>query len=316
MANEQTGNKKRIAKNTVVLYIRMIVVMFITLYTSRIILSALGAEDFGLYNVIAGVVGLFLFLRTAMEKCTQRFLNVEMARGTDRLKDTFRVSLTIHLLIALFAFLLTETIGLWFLNSHVNIPEGREFAANCVYQAAVVGLSFTICTIPFSACIIAHEKMGFFAIISILDAFLNLAAAFMISLSGNDHLIFYAICILIVNALNFLAYLLYCMRKFEEVTLKVLWEKSLIKQMLDYIGWALFGHTLIIATNQGNILLVNQFYGVTVNAAMAIASQVNQVIRCTRLRFSSFACLWNNKNLLFPANHHIHATDIQSQHDS
>ena len=278
MANEQTGNKKRIAKNTVVLYIRMIVVMFITLYTSRIILSALGAEDFGLYNVIAGVVGLFLFLRTAMEKCTQRFLNVEMARGTDRLKDTFRVSLTIHLLIALFAFLLTETIGLWFLNSHVNIPEGREFAANCVYQAAVVGLSFTICTIPFSACIIAHEKMGFFAIISILDAFLNLAAAFMISLSGNDHLIFYAICILIVNALNFLAYLLYCMRKFEEVTLKVLWEKSLIKQMLDYIGWALFGHTLIIATNQGNILLVNQFYGVTVNAAMAIASQVNRAV--------------------------------------
>ena len=278
MAKEQTGNKKRIAKNTVVLYIRMIVVMFITLYTSRIILSALGAEDFGLYNVIAGVVGLFLFLRTAMEKCTQRFLNVEMARGTDRLKDTFRVSLTIHLLIALFAFLLTETIGLWFLNSHVNIPEGREFAANCVYQAAVIGLSFTICTIPFSACIIAHEKMGFFAFISIVDALLNLVAAFTISLLGNDHLIFYAICILIVNALNFLAYLIYCTRKFEEVTIKILWEKSLVKQMFDYIGWALFGHTLIIATNQGNIILVNQFYGVAVNAAMAIASQVNRAV--------------------------------------
>lgn len=276
--NEQTGNKKRIAKNTFVLYARSILVMVIALYTSRIILSALGAEDFGLYNVIAGVVGLFLFLRTAMEKCTQRFLNVEMVRGTDRLKDTFSVSLTIHLLIALFAFLLTETIGLWFLNYHVNIPEGREFAANCVYQAAVIGLSFTICTIPFSACIIAHEKMGFFAFVSIADAFLNLAAALTISLSGNDHLIFYSICVLIVNALNFLAYLLYCMRKFEEVTIKVLWEKSLIKQMLDYIGWTLFGHTLIIATNQGNIILVNQFFGVTVNAAMAIASQVNRAV--------------------------------------
>ena len=229
--NEQTGNKKRIAKNTFVLYARSILVMVIALYTSRIILSALGAEDFGLYNVIAGVVGLFLFLRTAMEKCTQRFLNVEMVRGTDRLKDTFSVSLTIHLLIALFAFLLTETIGLWFLNYHVNIPEGREFAANCVYQAAVIGLSFTICTIPFSACIIAHEKMGFFAFVSIADAVLNLAAALTISLSGNDHLIFYSICVLIVNALNFLAYLLYCMRKFEEVTIKVFGMQMQIKNI-------------------------------------------------------------------------------------
>lgn len=276
--NEQTSGKKRIAKNTFVLYARSVLVMFIALYTSRIILSALGAEDFGLYNVIAGVVGLFLFLRTSMEKCTQRFLNVEMAQGTGRLKDTFSVSLTIHLLIALFGFLLTETIGLWFLNYHINIPEGRVFAANCVYQAAVIGLSFTICTIPFSACIIAHENMGFFAFVSIMDALLNLGAAVIITHSPSDHLILYSICILIINALNFFAYMVYCRKKFKEVSLKLLWEKSLIKKMFDYIGWTLFGHTLIIATNQGNIILVNQFFGVTVNAAMAIASQVNRAV--------------------------------------
>jgi len=279
MANsEHTGNKKRIAKNTVVLYIRMIVVMLITLYTSRVVLKALGAEDFGLYNVIAGVVGLFLFLRTSMEKCTQRFLNVEMAQDTGRLKETFSVSLTIHLLIALCAILLTETIGLWFLNYHVNIPEGREFAANCVYHAAVISLSFTICTIPFSACIIAHEEMGFFAFVSIMDAVFNLCAALLIAHAPTSRLILYSVCICSINALNLLAYIVFCIRSFSEVTLKLYWEKRLVRQMFDYIGWALFGHTLIIATNQGNIILVNQFYGVTVNAAMAIASQVNRAV--------------------------------------
>ena len=271
-------NTKRIAKNTVVLYARSVVVMLIALYTSRVVLSALGVSDYGLYNVVGGVVGLFAFLRSSMEKCTQRFLNFGMATTPDKLTDIFRVSFTIHVAIAVATLLLAETIGLWYLNTHVQIPDGRLFAANCVYQSTVLGLVFTILTIPLSASIIAHERMGFFALVSIVDAFLKLGIAFLVVFSSFDHLIYYASLILCVQLINLVMYVVYCSRNFEEVSFKPLGERKLAKKMLSYVGWALFGHSCIIATNQGNILLVNQFFGVIVNAAMAVASQVNSAV--------------------------------------
>ena len=149
----------RIAKNTIVLYIRMVVVMLITLYTSRIVLKALGVDDFGLYGVIGGVVGLFAFLKTSMGKATQRFLNVEMVAEEGDLRKVFRTSMTIHFLIALVILVLAETIGLWFLNAKINIPEGREFAANIIYQTTIISLCVSMIEIPFHADIIAHEKM-------------------------------------------------------------------------------------------------------------------------------------------------------------
>ena len=271
-------NSNRIFKNTVVLYMRSLLVMLIALYTSRVILRTLGVEDFGLYNAVGGVVGLFSFFRTSMEKCTQRFLNVELVKEDGCVTTVFRVSFTIHALIAIVAFILLETGGLWFLNRFIQIPTGRVFAANCVYQSAVIGLVLTIMSIPFSASIIAHEKMTFFAVVSIVDAIFNLAIAIVIQFIPSDKLILYCCLVLVVNFINFGLYAVYCTRKFNEVTMKFLWEPKISKQMFSYTGWTLFGHTLIIGTNQGNTILVNMFHGVASNAAMAVASQVNRAV--------------------------------------
>lgn len=277
MSNMSKSNNKRIAKNTIILYIRSFLVMLIGLYTSRIILKALGIEDYGLYNVVGGVVSLFSFLRTSMTKSTQRFLNVEMVKENGCLSDTFRVSLTLHIIIALFALIITETFGLWFLNTHIQIPEGREWAANMVYQSTVVSLIITIITVPYSASIIAHEKMGFFALISIVDAVLKLGIAFLILIDTFDKLVFYAYLLMAVNVINLIMYMYYCKTKLGNKT-GILFDSSRIKEMLGYTTWTVVGQTAIVGTNQGNNILVNMFHSVTANAAMGIASQMNNAI--------------------------------------
>ena len=214
MSNNKSSNTKRIAKNTIVLYVRMIVVLLITLYTSRVVLKALGVDDFGLYGVIGGVVGLFAFLKTSMGKATQRFLNVEMVAENGDLKTVFRTSLTIHVLIAVVLLILAETVGLWFLNAKINIPEGREFAANVIYQTTIVSLCVSMIEIPFSADIIAHEKMTFFAVISVLDAVLKLAIAFLIMAEKGDRLILYGILMMTVSMINVILYYIYCKRNY------------------------------------------------------------------------------------------------------
>lgn len=280
--SENIRNSKRIAKNTFVLYVRMVIVMLVGFYTSRVVLEALGIEDFGLYNVVGGVVALFTFLRTSMEKCTQRFLNVEMAKNDGQLQKTFSVALAIHVIIALIAFGSAETVGLWFLNAHINIPEGREFAANCIYQTVVGGLVLIILTIPYSACIIAHEQMGIFALISVVDSFLNLFVAITLLRYSGDNLILYGALIFCIGVINLLLYIVYCRIKFEETKFSFVRDRTMYKQMLDYTSWTLLGHAMIIGSNQGNIILVNMFHGVAANAAMGVANQVNrQVLNLT-----------------------------------
>ena len=277
-ANEQTGNKKLIAKNTVVLYIRMIVVMFITLYTSRIVLKALGVEDFGLYGVIGGVVGLFAFLKTSMGKATQRFLNVEMVAEGGDLKSVFRTSMTIHFLIAFIILILAETIGLWFLNAKINIPEGREFAANVIYQTTIASLCMSMIEIPFNADIIAHEKMTFFAVISVLDAMLKLLIAFLILFDNGDRLILYGILMMGISIFNVILYYLYCKRKFFEISLKPCYDRERFKSIFGFVGWTLLGQAAVIGCNQGNGILVNMFHSVAANAAMSIGNQVSHAV--------------------------------------
>lgn len=277
MSNNQSNNK-RIAKNTILLYLRSLIVMLVSLYTSRVILHALGVEDYGLYNVIGGVVSLFAFLRTSMTKSTQRFLNVEMAREGGRLKDTFRVSFSIHVIMAVIALILAETIGLWFLNSHIQIPEGREVAANVVYQSTVISLVFTILSVPFNAAIIAHEKMGYFAVVSIIDSVLKLVICYLIMVDGIDRLIMYGWLMMLINIANFLMYMIYCFRYHSETSVKYLYDNDLFQQMLGYTTWTVVGYSAIVATNQGNNILVNMFHSVTANAAMGIASQVNAAV--------------------------------------
>ena len=284
---EHSRKNRRIAQNTFVLYVRMLVVMVVTLFTSRIILQALGVEDFGLYNVVAGVVGLFAFLRTSMEKCTQRFLNVEMAKPGGRLKETFSASMTIHIIIMIAMLLLAETVGLWFLNTKINIPEGREVAANWIYQSAVISLCLTLLCVPYSASIIAHERMGFFAVISILDAFLKLGIAYMVLHSSADHLIYYGLLIAAVHIVNFLFYKVFCRTKFPETKFRFLYDKDLYKEIFGFISWTLLGQMAIIGTNQGNNILVNIFHSVTANAAMSIGSQVNAAVTSLTASFQT-----------------------------
>ena len=272
------SNTKRLAKNTVVLYIRMVIVLLITLYTSRIVLQALGVDDFGLYGVIGGVVGLFAFLKTSMGKATQRFLNVEMVSENGDLKAVFRTSWTIHVIIAAIILLLAETIGLWFLNTKVNIPEGREFAANILYHTTVVSLCFSMLEIPFSADIIAHEKMSFFAIVSVLDALLKLAIAFVIRIVNDDSLILYGVLIMAISIINVLLYLLYCKKIFPETSIRLLYDKSRFGEVFGFVGWTLLGQAAVVGCNQGNAILVNMFHSVAANAAMTIGNQVSGTI--------------------------------------
>ena len=266
------SNTRRIAKNTIVLYIRMVIVLLITLYTSRIVLQALGVDDFGLYGVIGGVVGLFAFLKTSMGKATQRFLNVEMVDEQGDLKAVFRTSWTIHVIIAAVILILAETIGLWFLNTKVNIPEGREFAANILYHTTVISLCFSMLEIPFTADIIAHEKMTFFAIVSVLDAVLKLGIAFIILNGEGDRLVLYGYLI------NVLLYFFYCKRVFPEISIRLLYDKSRFSKVFSFVGWTLLGQAATVGCNQGNAILVNMFHSVAANAAMTIGNQVSGTI--------------------------------------
>jgi len=276
--DNNTSNTKRIAKNTGVLYFRSIVVMLITLYTSRVILQALGVEDYGLYNVIGGVVALFSFLKTSMTKSTQRFLNVEMVNPEGRLKETFMVSMTIHVIISVIALVLLETVGLWFLNTYIQIPVGRELAANVVYQSTVVSLLLTILSVPYNAAVIAHEKMGFFAVISITDALLKLGICFLLLIGSYDRLIVYGWLMMGIHVLNLILQMIYCHYRVPEAQFKLMYDKRLFKEMLGYTTWTVVGQIAIVGTNQGNNILVNMFHSVTANAGMGVASQVNGAV--------------------------------------
>jgi len=269
---------KKIAVNTIVLYLRMIVIMLIALYTSRVVIKALGVDDYGLYNVVGGVVGLFAFLRTSMEQATQRFLNFEMGKEEGDLNSVFCVSLTIHILIALLCLILTETIGLWFLNTYLNIPEGREVAANIVYQCVVLSLCTTIISVPYSASVIAHEQMSFYAMVNIVDAILKLGIAMIVLNSDTDRLIFYGILMMLVSVMNIIMYFFFCRKRYKETNFHFLFEKSLFKQIFGFTSWTIVGQAAIIGTNQGNNILLNMFHNVTANAAMGVGNQVGSAV--------------------------------------
>ena len=276
---ENHHNTKRIAKNTIILYIRMIVIMIITLYTSRVVLKALGFDDYGLYNVVGGVVTLMAFLKSSMSESTQRFLSYEMGKGNfDNLKRVFSVCLTTHFLIALILLVLAETVGLWFLNTQINIPEGREVAANWIYQFSVVSLCISIISVPFSADIISHEKMGYFAFLSILEAILKLLFSFAITFTSSDKLILYGFLMMMVPVINIALNWSYCYKRHPETHYRFFWDKSMFKKIFSFSGWTIWGQLAIVGSNQGTNILVNIFHSVTANAAMGVGQQVNHAV--------------------------------------
>ena len=257
----------------------MIITMIISLYSSRIVLQALGINDFGLFNVIGGVVALLTFLKTTLTSSTQRFLSYEMGTGNkERLKAVFSMSITTHLLISLFLLVLAETVGLWFLNTQLIIPEGRESAANWVYQFTVLSLVFSLMSVPYNADIISRERMTFYAVVSIGEAVLKLLFAFLLLLVMYDVLILYAALMCLISLLVLLAYWGVCRAKFEETHYKFFFDKALFKQIFGFSAWTLIGQLAVVAANQGTAILVNIFHSVAANAAMGIGQQVNGAI--------------------------------------
>lgn len=277
--NTQSANNKRIAKNTLLLYIRMFVIMAISLYTSRIVLKALGVEDFGIYNVVGGIIAMLGVLNGSMAVSTQRFLTYELGTGNKtKLEQNFSMCFTIYLLLALVFLVLAETVGLWFLNTHMTIPDNRIIAANWVYQFTIISSVFSLLTNPYNAAIIAHEKMNVFAYVSMGDAMLKLVIVYLLLVIDFDKLIVYSALILCIQLFDMALYFIYCVRHYDETHYKFFWDKALFKELFFYSGWNLFGSMCGIAKGQGLNILLNMFFNPSVNAARGIAFQVNNIV--------------------------------------
>lgn len=269
------ANNKTIAKNTMSMYLRMLFLMFISFYTSRVVLKALGVEDFGIYNVVGGVVVMFTFINAAMTTGTQRHLSFELGIPEGNVGRIFSACFNIHLCLVLLIVFLSETIGLWFLNFKLNFPEARMTAANWVYQLSVLSCMFSIIRIPYNAAIIAYEKFSFYAYIGIIEGILKLLIIYLLAFSPCDKLVYYAILMTIVIAFVTFVYYIYCRVSFKEIRYVRIGDKQLYKRLLRFSGWTLFGSVANMARNQGVSFIVNIFYGVVVNAAIGIANQVN-----------------------------------------
>lgn len=273
-------NNKRIAKNTLLLYIRMLFMMAISLYTSRIILNTLGVEDYGIYNVVGGVVAMFGFINSSMSSATQRYITFALGKGNfTNLQKVFSTTLQIHVLIAVIILILGETIGLWFMNEKMQIPTNRMDAAFWVLQCSILSTIIMIISVPYNADIIAHEKMSAFAYISILEAVLKLAIVYILLIGSFDKLILYAFLLLAVQILIRFCYSLYCNKHFKETKYKHVWDKTLFKEMTEFAGWSIFGNLSGVLFGQGLNMLLNVFFGPVVNAARAIALQVQCAIQ-------------------------------------
>ena len=280
MSQETSTNNLRIAKNTFLLYVRMIVIMLVSLYTSRVVLSNLGVDDYGIYNVVGGVVAMFSFVNGAMKGVTQRYITFALGKGNQKqLSIAFNTSLQIHFLIALLIFVLAETVGLWFLKTKMNIPESREVAAFVVYQCSILSTLVLIMSVPYNAIIVAHERMSAFAYISIVEVGLKLVIAFALTIYTIDKLIFYAILLLIVQVLIRVIYGRYCAIHFSETKILKVKDRRLFREMLSFAGWNMWGGLAVITYTQGLNIMLNLFFTPVVNAARAIAVQVQYAVQ-------------------------------------
>lgn len=278
MAGYKADNA-RLAKNTMFLYFRMIFIMAVTLYTSRVVLRVLGVEDFGIFNVVAGVVAMFGFLNSSMSATTQRFISFSLGRGDDNLNKVFSTCVLTHALIALGVLVLVESVGLWFLYNKMIIPEVRMDAAFWVFQFSALSTVVTVMSIPFNADIIAHEKMSAFAYISIVEVCLKLLIVFLLDVGNIDKLVLYGFLLLLVQCGIFLTYMGYCLRHFKESRFRFVYEKKLFSEVFSFAGWNLWGYLASILYTQGLNILLNVFFGPVVNAARGLANQVDGAIR-------------------------------------
>lgn len=275
-----SDNNKRIAKNTLMLYLRLFITMIVGLFTSRIILNTLGISDYGINNVVAGFVSMFTLLTGSLSAAIGRFINVVLGRGDiERLKTVFSTSVTIMLVMSVVIIVIAEPVSIWFLNTKMNIPEGRMYAANWVLQFSLLSFVVNLISVPYNATIIAHEKMDVYAYMSIFDVTMKLIIVYMLYISPFDKLITYSFLFLCVGILDRIIYGIYCGRHFEEAHYHFVLDKSLLKNMGEFAGWNLFGSGAYLFNTQGVNIVTNIFFGVTANAARGVANQVEGIVK-------------------------------------
>ena len=278
MSNQTSDNNKRIAKNTLLLYVRMLFMMGVNLYTSRVVLNALGVVDFGINNVVGGVIAMLGFLTGSLSSASSRYITYDLGKGNIMMmKKTFGNILSIHFILAGVVLVVGETLGLWFVTTQLQIPEGRETAAFWVYQFSVLSSILGVISVPYNAAIIAHEEMSAFAYISIVDAVFKLLVAFFIVISPYDKLIVYALLIFLIMLFDRVLYGIYCSKHFEETKVHFSYDKKMFKEIFAFAAWTMNGNLAIIGFTQGINILLNIFFGPAVNAARGVAVQVQGV---------------------------------------
>ena len=269
----------RIAKNTVLLYGRTLFVLLVTLYTSRVILQALGIDDYGIFQVVGGMVSMFAVVSTSLSSAISRFITFEIGTGNlKRLKRIFSTSIIIQFVISVIVFLLAEIIGIWFMDNKMQIPDGRYDAAYWVLHCSLLAFVINLLSVPYNACIIAHEHMKAFAYVSIIEVLLKLGICYLIMFSPIDSLVSYVILLTFSALIIRVIYTIYCQRNFEETRLELVFDRNIFKEMFGFAGWSFFTNTLSIFNNQGVNMLINVFFGVTINAARGIANQVENAV--------------------------------------
>lgn len=269
------SDNKKIAKNTLYLYLRSAVTMVVSLYTSRVILSVLGAVDFGIYNVVGGIVMMASFVNAALSVASSRFLTFELGRGNiDNLKKTFSASLTLHIIVALLVLVFAETVGLWLFYTKLVIPDERMDAAFWVFQFSVVLMMITFTQVPYNSCLIAHENLSVYAYVGLYDSISKLGIVYLLMISPIDKLVFYSLLLLINTALVQLFLRYYTINKYEECHLSIVKDKQIYKNLFSYSGWNLVGGLSYVVQGQGISILLNMFFGPVVNAARAITTQI------------------------------------------
>lgn len=272
-------NNKRIAKNTIVLYIRMIVMMAISFYTTRVILEALGVDDYGIYNVVGGLVAMFSLISSSLSGSTSRFITFGLGKGDKaELRKIFAASVNINIILAIIVILAIETFGVWFLNNRMTIPTDRLDAANWVLHCSTITFAAGLLSVPYNASIIAHEKMSAFAYMTIFDAVAKLAIALGVKFYGGDKLILFAVLNIIPILISQIIYWQYCKRKFEECTYHRGWDNKIFKEIGGFALWNFIGCTAGTMKDQGVNIAINLFTGPSVNAARGIAMQVNSIV--------------------------------------
>ena len=275
---EISANNNRIAKNTLLLYIRMFFMLLISLYTSRVVLSTLGIVDYGINNVVGGVITMLGFLTGSLSAASSRYITYDLGKGDmAALKKTFGNILSIHFILAAIALVVGETLGLWFMSTQLQIPPEREIAAMWIYQCSILSFILAVISVPYNATIIAHEKMSAFAYISIADAILKLLIVYLLVIIPYDKLIIYAILYFCIQAFDRIIYGIYCSRHFEETHTRLKYDSNLFREIFAFAGWTMNGNLAVIGYTQGLNILLNIFFGPAVNAARGIAVQVQGV---------------------------------------